>query len=123
MLGLSTVFFANMLPSSRFDAAVREFSTTLRHARSLAMLSGERKTFIIDLDSKKYNIEGYNEKRIPHDIEIKVIDYLAGEVNRGKYNLTINPVGGIEGGAVVLWNKKKTANIEIDPIIGAVVVK
>lgn len=123
MLGLSTVFFANILPSSRFDATVREMSSTIRFARSLAKINGERKTIIIDLDSGKYRIEGYAERGIPSDMGIKVKDPLSGEISTGEYKLVFNAVGDIAGGTIVLQDKKRTVDIEIDPVIGAVAVK
>jgi len=48
---------------------------------------------------------------------------LSGEISSGKHQLMLNRNGSTEGGTIVLWNKKKTVRIEIDSIIGAVVVK
>jgi len=123
ILGLSTVFFANILPSSRFDATIREISATIRYARALAKVSGERKTITIDLDSGKYEIEGYGERGIPSNIDIKVKDPLSGEISTGKYQLVFNAVGDIEGGIIVLQDKKRIVDIEIDPVVGVAVVK
>jgi len=123
ILGLSTVFFANLLPSSRLDATAKNISSTIRYARSLARISGEIQFVTIDFDSRKYGIEGRGEESIPSEINIKVIDPLSGEVSSGKYRLRFNTAWGIEGGTIVLWNKKRTVNIEVDPIVGAVVIK
>ncbi|MBI4654635.1 MAG: hypothetical protein HY752_06530 [Nitrospirae bacterium] len=123
ILGLSVVFFANILPSSRFDATARELSATIRYARALAKISGERKTITIDLDSKKYGIEGHGERGISSGIGIKVKDPLSGEISTGKYQLVFNAAGDIVGGTIVLQDKKRTSDIEIDPVVGAVVVR
>ncbi len=123
MLGMSTVFFANMLPSSRFNATVRDMASTIRHSRNLSQINGRKETFIVDLDLKKYGIEGRGEKIIPSDINLKVVDPLYGETRNGRHRFVFNVVGGLEGGTVVLWNKKKTAAISIDPVAGAVVIK
>jgi general secretion pathway protein H len=123
ILGLSTLFFANVLPSSRFNATIRDISATIRYARSLSQIHGENQTITIDLDSKKYGIDGHSAKDIPSDINVKVIDPLLGEIQKGEYHLILHAFNGIEGGTIVLWNQKKTASIHMDPVVGSVVIK
>jgi general secretion pathway protein H len=123
ILGISTIFFANILPSSKFNTTIRDISTTIRYARTLSQIHGKNQTVIIDLDSKKYGIEGLGSKDIPTDTYIKVIDPLLGEVHEGKYQIVLQAIGGIEGGTIVLWNDKRTVNIHMDPIVGSVVIK
>jgi hypothetical protein len=123
ILGLSTIFFANILPSNKFNATVRDISATIRHARSLAQIYGEKQTITIDLDLKKYGLEGRGVKEIPSDVYIKIIDPLSGEIHQGKYRLVLYPTGGIEGGTIVLWNSKKTVSIQLDPVIGSLVIR
>jgi general secretion pathway protein H len=123
VIGISTVFFANTLTSSTFNTTIRDVSTTIRHARSLAQIHGEQKAVTIDLDSKTYWIDGRNVREIPSDIQIKIIDPLYGDIFEGEYQIVSNAMGGVHGGTIVLWNDKKTVNIQPDPIIGSVVVK
>ena len=123
MVGLSAVFFANTLPSARFNATVRELASTIRQARHLAQLNGETQVLTIDMDSRSYGIEGLGEKVLPSGIYIKVIDPLAGDITTGKYHMTFHPAGSTEGGTVVLWNDAKVAQINIDPVAGAVIIK
>jgi len=123
ILGLSTVFFSNILPSNRFNATIREISATIRHARALSQIYGETKIVTIDLDLKRYGMEGRGAKEIPTDINIKVIDPLSGEIHNGKYQFVLYPTGGIEGGTIVIWNSKRTVSIQPDPVVGAVVIK
>lgn len=123
MLSLAGVLFSNTLPSSKFGATTREIATTIRHARTLAQLRGENQTLTIDMEARKYGIDTVTAKDIPPDISIKIIDPLLGDVQTGKYQFNFPPIGGIEGGTIVLWNSKKTASIEVDPIVGSTVVK
>jgi type II secretion system protein H len=123
ILGMATLFFANVLPSNRLNATARSISATVREARSLARIDGESKVVTIDFESKTYGIEGRGSRKIPDDIYIKVIDVVAGEVQQGKYLFTFHPSGGIEGGTIVLWNAKKSVTIEPDPVAGTVVIK
>jgi general secretion pathway protein H len=120
IMGLSAVFFSNFLPSVKFNAAGREMSAMIRHARSLARMNTESQTFVIDLDNKTYGIEGLATKHIPQDALIKIIDPFSGEILQGKYSIVFNPAGSMGGGTIILSIRKKTLRIDIDPIMGAV---
>jgi type II secretory pathway pseudopilin PulG len=123
MIMLSAALFANTLSSSRLNATARDLSATIRHARSLAQIHGERQTVTINLDARQYGIEGRVSKNIPPDVGIKVTDPFSGDVFTGQYHITANPAGAVNGGAIVLWNKKKALTIQPDPVVGAVVIK
>jgi len=123
MVGLSAVFFANTLPSGRFSATAREIASTIRQARHLAQLNGEKQVVTIDMDSKSYGIEGRSEKKLPLELHLKVIDALTGDITSGKYHMTFHPAGSTEGGTVVLWYEAKSAQINVDPVAGAVIIK
>ncbi len=122
ILGLSVLFFANFLTSHKFNATVRDISTTIKQARALAQIHGERQTFTIDLDTKKYWIEGHEAKDIPSDIKIMIKDPMFGEIREGKYNFILHEIG-VEGGEIVLSSNKKSASIQLDPVIGSMVIK
>jgi len=123
VIGMSTVFFANTLTSSTFNTTVRDMSSSIRYARSLAQIHGERKTVTIDLDARTFSIQGKDVREIPSDMNIKIIDPLYGEIFEGKYQFTANALGGVQGGTIVLWNERKTVSIQPDPVVGSVVVK
>jgi type II secretory pathway pseudopilin PulG len=123
IIGLSAIFFANSLPSYKFNAAVRSVSSTIKQARSLARIHNETQTVTIDLESKNYFLEGHDPKDIPPGISVKVIDPLSGEIQKGKYHFVLHPTGGIEGGTIVLWNSKRSASIQLDPVAGTVVIR
>ncbi len=123
MTGMVTVFFANTLPSNRFNATVREFVAGIRYARSLAQVKGETETITIDLDSKKYSLPGKDARSLPAGIDVKVIDAVTGEVITGQYQMFFPAFGGAEGGTIVLSDKKRTASISLDPVVGSVAVK
>jgi general secretion pathway protein H len=122
ILGLSSAFFLNALPSHRFNATVREISAMIRHARTLAFVNGERSILTIDLDSKQYGIEGLASKGLPPDVDIRVIDPVAGEIQSGTYEIYFPPSGGIEGGTIVLSRGKRSVSIQPDPVIGSVII-
>lgn len=120
MVGLSAVFFSNFLPLVKFNAAGREMSSMIRHARSLARMKMESQTFVIDLDGKTYGIEGLPTKLIPQDSSIKIIDPSSGEIVQGRYSMVFNPSGTTGGATIIMSLRKKVLRIDMDPITGAV---
>ncbi|NWF98826.1 MAG: prepilin-type N-terminal cleavage/methylation domain-containing protein [Nitrospirae bacterium] len=123
IMGIVTVFFANFLPSSKFDATVRTIASTIKHARALSKINNETKIITIDIDSRRFGIEGIGSKDIPQGIGIKIIDPYYGEIVHGKYRFIVYNTGNIDAGDIILWNSSKSSTIRIDPIIGAVVIK
>jgi len=123
ILGMSTVFFAGILPAAKLNATGREVSAVIRHARSLARMSMEKQTVVIDLDNHAYGIAGLGSKYFPPETRVVVTDPIAGEMNRGKYPIVFHPTRGMEGGTITIFGKKKVVRIETDPISGAVVIK
>ncbi len=123
ILGISTVFFANTLSSNKLNATAREMAATIRYAKYLAITKGESQTLLIDLDSKNYKIIGQSYKNIPPDIYIEVKDPLSGELVHGKHPIAFYGTGGIEGGTIMLSTGKKSVSIELDPVVGSVIIK
>ena len=126
VLGLSAVFFANAMPSSKLNAAAREISATIRYAHQLAQVEGSRKVLDINLDTRQYGIEGRGNKNIDPDIAVTVIDPFAGELRNGTYSVLFQPTGTAQGGTIVLSMAGKTTKqvrIVLDPVMGSVVLK
>jgi general secretion pathway protein H len=124
ILGLSSVFFAGFLPSTKINATGREITGIIRHARSLARMNMESRTVMIDLDNRTYGIEGMEMKHFPPEASIRMIDPLSGgEITRGKYPIVFSPAGGATGGTIILSWGKKAIRIDMNPITGAVSIK
>ena len=123
MVSLSALFFGNTLPSTKLNATGRELSATIRQARSLAQLNGTSQAVLVNLDTRRYGIEGRGTRSIPPEIGIKVTDPLLGEVQGGTYRILFEATGGVEGAIIDLWNKKRIMRIVTDPILGTVTLK
>jgi general secretion pathway protein H len=123
ILGFSTLFFGNALPGARLNSAARELSAMMRYAKILAQNNGEPQTVLINIDTRRYGIEGVQTRSIPQGINIRVTDPVAGEVSGGDYAVLFHESGIAEGGTITLWNSKRRLNIELDPIVGSVILK
>ncbi|MBA4373795.1 MAG: hypothetical protein C0402_13160 [Thermodesulfovibrio sp.] len=123
IFGISAVFFVNSLPAGKFNAAVRDISSSVRHARALAQINGAAQSVTIDLETGKYGITGRELKPLPPNVRLKVLDPFSQEVTEGQYAFHFSPSGSSDGGTIVLWNDKRMVSIVIDPVVGAAVVR
>lgn len=123
ILGLSTLYFAGLLPGARFDATGREITAVIRHARTLARMNMQTQRVLFDLDGKTYGFEGEDARAIPPHVAIRIDDPVLGEIRQGKYRFVFHPSGGMEGGAIFLTGGKKRLRIDLDPITGAVMIR
>jgi len=120
--GLSSFFFVGSSSSSKLNATAREISAIIRHAGYLSRIKGEYKPVLIDLDSRRYGIEGHGYKAIPPGIGVKVIDPVSGKIGSGIYRPAFR-AGSMQSGTIILWNKTREVRIESDPVVGSVTVK
>lgn len=123
ILGLSTVFFANFLPSAKFNSTIREIAANIRYAKTFAKIKGQNQLFFIDFDSRQYGVEGVISKDVPSGINVKAVSPFYGEIFKGRYQVVMFAGGGLEGGTIVLSDGRKTAMIHLDPVVGSIVVK
>ena len=123
LVSLSAIFFGNTLPSAKLSATGRELAATIRQARSLAQIKGTSQTVLVNLDTRRYGIEGRSARSIPPEIGIKVMDPLFGEVQVGTYRILFDATGGVEGATIDLWNRNRLLRIFTDPIVGTVTLK
>jgi len=122
-LGLSGVHFANRLPSAKLDGTARELSGLIRMARIEAMNRREERRVIIDLNRRTYGLERSARRAVPEGIAISVVDPVRGGIHGGEYDIIADASGTVGSCEIILGTGKKTFRIDIDPVIGAVVVK
>jgi type II secretion system protein H len=118
--GLSSIMFSNSLSSQKLEACAREIMATFRYARSTAVSEGRWQSVMIDMNARKFGIEGGRTRDFPDTTSIKVVDSISGEVTEGGYRFVFSPSGVAEGGTVILSSGKRVVKIDIDPVIGAV---
>jgi general secretion pathway protein H len=124
-VGLVSVHFAGTLSTTKIKSEVRKLSATMRYAKSYAHLQGKEQDIYIDIDEKKYWIEGHNKVvDLPEQVNMTVVmmDY---EQYEGKWKISFLSGGGIDTSvdAVILGNEKKQFRINIDPVVGSVIVR
>ncbi len=123
VVGLSAVYYANSLPKFRLNATTREISAEMRKARALARIQNEKQAVLFDLDQKKFGITGAKKHEIPEGISIRIIHPVNGEITKGSASIIFHPTGGSEGYSIILSNERQTQTIQMDPVVGAAVVR
>lgn len=121
IVGITTIFFANTLPSAKHKAAARELAATIKYARHLAFVKNEKQIINIDLDAKSYSIKGRDLKSIPPEISITVYEnnVNVNPVREGKYIIRYDTTGGSDWNSIELARKEKVITIKSDPIMAA----
>ena len=123
ILTLGTAYFARMLPSARLNGSGRELSAMIRYAKMLSRTRPQPVLVLLDLDSRRYGIEGVGLKALPEGIVLKVHDAANGDMQNGIYHVRFHETGVVEGGSITLESGKRRLTIDLDPILGSVVVK
>ena len=121
ILGITTIFFANTLPSAKHKAAARELAATIKYARHLAFVKNEEQVISIDLDAKNYFIKGRETRSIPSEISITVYENKvnANPVRQGKYIISYDTAAGSNWDSIELARGEKVITIKSDPIMVA----
>jgi hypothetical protein len=118
MVGMGVIAMMSRLPAVRLDATVREISALMRQARTLARIHTAKQTLVVDLDARRYGIEGMPLRKFPDEVGVKIEDFLTGDADNGSHRLVFSPSGGIEGGALSLTAGKRSISIKPDPVMG-----
>jgi prepilin-type N-terminal cleavage/methylation domain-containing protein len=121
--GISVVLFTGTLSSGKLDATARSLVAAMKHARGQSAMSGEPHAVFIDLDTGFYGIEGTGGRPFPRGITVSFTDPLSGIQTSGKHLIAYDPVGGIQGGTVLLATPKRSVAVRPDPIVAAVAEK
>ena len=123
MLGMCIVGFAGRLPAAKLDATAREMSALMRQTRLLAKTEMEKQAFVVDMDARRYGIEGKTLRPIPEEVHVRVDDSLKGPGDRGKHRIVYFPIGGVAGGAIEVTAGKRGISLKADPVLGVHVTR
>lgn len=117
-IGISAYYAAPKGTDKKLDWAAFDISSYLKQARTAAIKDGSSKTIIFDLDSGAYGPAGGPSRKVPAGLGMGIKDSVSGNIFKGKYSMVFHPGGWIEGGDVLVWNRKKTVVIKLDPVAG-----
>lgn len=122
-LSITLFFVTPSLFGNPLESTIRDMSSTMRHARSLAQITGSVQTVTINPELKQYFLKGQKKKTIPDGISVFVRDPLSMEDMSEKYDFLFYPYGSTDGTLILLEYKNRTVTLAFDPVVGSISVK
>lgn len=123
VIGISALSISPGKLEKKLDWAAADVASSLRQARNAAIFKGESKAMVFDLDSGTYGPAEGRSRKVPAGLRMGIRDSVAGDIINGKYSMVFYSGGWIEGGDILIWDRKRTLLIKMDPVSGFAVKK
>jgi len=103
LLAIAPPLISSALPGVELKAAARRVTAGLRLAREEAIRSGRDATFVIDVDSRVFDVDGgYRRSNLPDEINVKLEAAEQEMLNDHTGGVRFYPDGSSTGGRVIL---------------------
>lgn len=105
--------YARSLSSARIQAASRDLVAALRYTRGQAIVKGEQKVLMLDLEKNTYTAPGKAERGLPDDMALRLTTASQELVSDKAGGIRFFPDGSSTGGhiAVVLDQREWRINV------------
>ena len=105
--------FARSLSSARIQAASRDLVAALRYTRGQAIVKGEQKVLMLDLEKNAYQAPGKGEIALPKDMVMRLTTAQKELTSENAGGIRFFPDGSSTGGniAVVLGEREWRINV------------
>jgi general secretion pathway protein H len=116
-----------VLPSSfasveraRLDTTVERIAGDLRRARSRAILTAIPQRFVLDLDRRRFGIEGLQAGTLPDDLTVQMAGAREDAIASTIMAIRFFPDGTSTGGRIRLDSAARFAEVRVDWLTGRV---
>lgn len=121
LLSLVPVAFDRVLPGLELDSTTRDLAAALRQARSRSIRDNRDIALILDLDGRRYQVEGVGRvHEIDEAIEIRLLTAAEELEGEGRGRIRFFPDGTSTGGRVTLSAAGASRTVEVDWLSGRV---
>ncbi|MGB0133168.1 MAG: GspH/FimT family pseudopilin [Dokdonella sp.] len=105
--------FARSLDSAKVQAASRDLVAGLRYTRGQAIVKGEQKVLMLDLEKMTWQAPGRSEKELPKDMILRLTTAQKELTSESSGGIRFFPDGSSTGGniAVVLGEREWRINV------------
>lgn len=105
--------FAGSLSGAKIQAASRDLVAALRYTRGQAIVKGEQKVLMLDLENNTYQAPGKGSVDLPKDMVLRLTTAQQELVDDNKGGIRFFPDGSSTGGniAVVLGEREWKINV------------
>jgi general secretion pathway protein H len=108
--------------AARFDAAVEQVAADLRRARSRAVMTALPQRFVVDVNTRRFGVEGLDPKRLPEGVAIGFVGAREERLGDRVGAIRFFPDGSSTGGAVRLEGQDRTREVRVRWLTGRVEV-
>jgi general secretion pathway protein H len=123
LLGLTPPLLTAALPGVELKAGARRAAGALRQAREIAIANGTQSTWLIDIESGSYRIEGMARNgALPGGIDIELITAQGELRNERVGGIRFFPDGTSSGGRVILKRGDSGYQVGVNWLTGRVLV-
>ena len=121
IMAAAPLAFNRVMPGLQVKTASRDLASALRDARSRAIRDNREATLILDLESRRYRVEGWPKTRaIDEDIEISLLTASSELRSDSIGRIRFYPDGTSTGGRVTLTGSGAKYDILVDWLSGRV---
>ncbi len=110
---VAALSFSRSLSGARIEAASRDLVAALRYTRGQAIVKGEQKVLMLDLEHNTWQAPGKGSIDLPKDMELRLTTAQQELVDENKGGIRFFPDGSSTGGniAVVLGEREWKINV------------
>jgi general secretion pathway protein H len=120
LFGLVPMAYSKMRESSQYRTVLRTTAADLRHARQMAVSSGQPVAYKILLQQRKLGIEGRPPQGLPESIQVRAT-VAQQAMQSGAASIVFMPSGGSTGGSIeVIRSNGEGSRLRVDWFSGQV---
>ena len=110
---VAALSFSRSLSGARIEAASRDLVAALRYTRGQAIVKGEQKVLVLDLEHNTYQAPAKGSVELPKDMDLRLTTAQQELVDENKGGIRFFPDGSSTGGniAVVLGQREWKINV------------
>ena len=121
LVALAPTAYSKYRESTQYGAVLRTLASDMRQARQRATSSGIPVVFSVDLDKRKYGVEGISDHAVPEPLQIRATVGSEQLQKEGLASIIFLPGGGATGGSIdVIRPSGDGARLRVDWLFGHV---
>ncbi len=121
LFAIAPPFFSSAVSSAELHAATRQMSAALRQARSSAVAARAPVAFILDLEQRRYQVEGLREVALPAALELTLTTAESELRGNGRGAIRFYADGSSSGGRITIATARASEAIDVVWLSGRVV--
>lgn len=121
LLAIAPPLITSAIPGVELKAAARRVTSGLRLAREEAIRSGRDASFVIDVDTRVFEVDGgYRTSKLPEGLDVKLEAAEQEMLNEHAGGVRFFPDGSSTGGRIVLARGERGYQVGVQWLTGRI---